>query len=199
MILLSDGEDNCLFDMVDDEFKDLLERTNKTDYVFTLNTFGYGDYHDYALMKDIALIKPGSYCFIHNLKNVNDYYLLIYGALSTIIDVNAQIKVQSEYNIVDVYGIQDMYKANLINSTSTSRTLSTFETTLIQVIYGKRYEFVLLVDVPKKTPIGTEVLKATMPSLGLTAKYLWDGKYSRPAYEEYIKCIVVIIFEKNKL
>ena len=197
MILLSDGEDNYNYGMVDELFKDLVEDTNKNDYVFNLNTFGYGDYHDYILMNDIALIKPGSYFFIHNLNDVNDCFLKIYGSLSTISDVNVHLKVQSGYNILKVYGIEDMYEANLINSTSTSRTLSTFETTLIQVIYGKKYEFVLLVDVPKKTPIGTEVLKATMPSLGLTAKYLWDGKYSRPAYEEYIKCIVVIIFQEG--
>ena len=75
MILLSDGEDNYNYGMVDELFKDLVEYTNKTDYVFNLNTFGYGDYHDYVLMKDIALIKPGSYFFIHNLNDVNDCFL----------------------------------------------------------------------------------------------------------------------------
>ena len=34
----------------------------------------------------------------------------------------------------------------------------------------------------------------TVSSLGLQAKYLWDENYSKLAYEEYIRCIVVIIF-----
>ena len=191
MILLSDGQDSN-FDMADDMFKELLEREKKEDYVFTLNSFGFGDYHDYQLMNDIALIRPGSYFYIQKLKDVNDAYLKIYGSLSTVSNVNAQLKIQSKFNIVKVYGIEDMYKANLINGTSS--TLSSFETTLIQIIYGKRYEFVLLVDVPKNTPKGTEVLTASMPSLGLNARYLWDEIYSKSAYEEYIRCIVVIIF-----
>ena len=82
-----------------------------------------------------------------------------------------------------------MYEANI-----TSDTVSSFNVKLIQVIYGKKYDFTLLVDVPKSTPYGTEVLNATVSSLGLNAKYLWEEKYSQPAYEEYIKCIVVIIF-----
>jgi hypothetical protein len=73
-------------------------------------------------------------------------------------------------------------------------TSDTFNVKLIQVVYGKKYDFVLLVDVPKNTPNGTEVLNATVSSLGLNAKYLWDENYSPAAYEGYIRCIVVIIF-----
>ena len=36
-----------------------------------------------------------------------------------------------------------------------------------------------------------------MPSLGLNAKFLWDEIYSKPAYEEYIRCFVVIIFMRG--
>jgi Mg-chelatase subunit ChlD len=67
MILLSDGYDNTNRSKVYSNFKDLLERTNKTDYVFTLNSFAYGDDNDYELLNSIALIKPGSYFFIHIL------------------------------------------------------------------------------------------------------------------------------------
>ena len=83
MILLSDGEEYCNpYGMVDDLFKELLETENKTDYVFTLNSFGFGNYHDYILMNDFALIKPGAYYFyIEILKQVEEAYGTIYGIL----------------------------------------------------------------------------------------------------------------------
>ena len=84
-----------------------------------------------------------------------------------------------------------MYEASLSNINS---HYFTFKTKLIQVVFGKRYEFVALVDVPENTPVGTEVLNATISPLGITAKYLWDNKDSIIAYEEYIKCICVTYF-----
>ena len=189
MILLSDGADNYYYDRVVSMFENLIVREGKKDYVFTLYTFGYGSYYDYNLMNSIALIKDGSYFNIDKLSDVNDAFLKIYGSLSTVSNVNVQLKIQSNFNITKVYGIEDMYDANI-----TSGTQSSFNVKLIQVIYGRKYDFTLLVDVPKNTPYGTEVLNATVSSLGLKAKYLWDEKYSQPAYEEYIKCIVVIIF-----
>ena len=136
MILLSDGEDNCNpYGMVDELFKELLEKENKTDYVFTLNSFGFGNYHDYILMNDIALIKPGTYFYIEILKQVEEAYGTIYGTLSTVSDVNVQLKALSKFNIVKVYGLEDLYIADLINGTST--LLSYFETTIIHNIWKK--------------------------------------------------------------
>ena len=186
MILLSDGEDNYYEKKLIEMFKELLVEEGKKDYIFTLYTFGYGRYHDSILMYNISQIKASSYFNIENLADVNDAYLKIYGSLSTVSNVNVQLKIQSKFNIIKVYGIEDMHEANM--------TSDTFNVKLIQVVYGRKYEFVLLVDVPKSTPNGTEVLNATVSSLGLNAKYLWDENYSPAAYEQYIRCIVVIIF-----
>ena len=186
MILLSDGADNYYKNRVVSMFEDLIIKEGKRDYVFTLYSFGYGYYFDYTLMNSIALIKDGAYFNIDKLSDVKDAFLKIYGSLSTVSNVNVQLKIQSNFNIIKVYGIEDMHKANM--------TSDTFNVKLIQVVYGRKYDFTLLVDVPKNTPYGTEVLNATVSSLGLKAKYLWDENYSPAAYEEYIKCIVVIIF-----
>ena len=186
MILLSDGDDNYNYDKVDNLFEDLLVREGKKDYVFTLYSFGYGSFYDYSLMNNISLIKDGAYFNIDKLSDVNDAFLKIYGSLSTVSNVNIQLKIQSNFNIIKVYGIEDMHEANM--------TSDTFNVKLIQVVYGKKYNFVLLVDIPKNTPNGTEVLNATVSSLGLKAKYIWNENYSPAAYEEYIRCIVVIIF-----
>ena len=191
IILLSDGYDNHFGKGVVNSFKNLLENTGKTDYVFTLHSFGYGDSYDYELLNEIALIKDGSFFNIAKLSDVGDAFLKIYGSLSTVVDVNIELKIQSKFNIIDVYGKEDMHNASITND-----TISSFNVKLIQVIYGKKYDFVLLVDIPYTTPLGTEVLNAKVSKLDLFANYLWDGKFSLPAYEEYIRCIVVIfLFE----
>ena len=191
IILLSDGYDNYFGKGVVNSFKNLLENTGKTDYVFTLHSFGYGDSYDYELLNEIALIKDGSFFNIAKLSDVGDAFLKIYGSLSTVVDVNIELKIQSKFNIIDVYGKEDMHNASITND-----TISSFNVKLIQVIYGKKYDFVLLVDIPYTTPLGTEVLNAKVSKLDLFANYLWDGKFSLPAYEEYIRCIVVIfLFE----
>ena len=186
MILLSDGEDNYYRKNVVSKFEKLMVSEGKKDFTFTLYTFGYGSHFDSELMNNIALIKDGNYFNIDKLSDVNDAFLKIYGSLSTVSNVNVQLKIQSNFKIIKVYGIEDMHEANM--------TSDTFNVKLIQVVYGRKYNFVLLVDIPKNTPNGTEVLNATVSSLGLQAKYFWDENYSKPAYEEYIRCIVVIIF-----
>ena len=106
MILLSDGADNHYKNKVVSMFEDLMEREGKKDFVFTLNTFGYGVSYDYNLMKNISLIKDGAYFNIDKLSDVNDAFLKIYGSLSTVSNVNVQLKIQSNFNITKVYGIE---------------------------------------------------------------------------------------------
>jgi hypothetical protein len=72
--------------------------------------------------------------------------------------------------------------------------LFSFSTVLIQVVSGKKYSYVALVDIPRDTPYGIEFLNATESPLGLNAKYLWDKKLNSIAYEEYIKNISVTYF-----
>jgi len=188
MILLSDGEDNYYYGRVVNMFEELMVREGKKDYVFTLNTFGYGTKYDYVLMKEISLIRDGAFFNIDKLSDVNDAFLKIYGSLSTVRNVNVQLKIQSKFNIIQVYGIEDMHEANM--------TSDSFKVKLIQVVYGKKYDFVLLVDVPNNTTYGTEVLNATVSSLGLKSKYLWDENFSQLAYEEYIRLLLQLCFMK---
>ena len=50
-------------------------------------------------MRKIAAIRDGGYFFIEKLSDVNDAFLLIYGSLSTIYQVNANLLVQSQFKI----------------------------------------------------------------------------------------------------
>ena len=120
MILLSDGHDNYNPSGVISNFKNLMKTKNKTDYAFTVHTFGYGDNYNYELLKDISLIMDGSFFHVFNLAEIGDYYLTIYGFLSTVMDVNVKLEIESQFEIIEVYGQEDMHKAILKRDTISS-------------------------------------------------------------------------------
>ena len=195
MILLSDGQDNMNNKQVESKFLKLINDTNKQNYAFTLHTFGYGNDNDPKLMNNLARIKDGGYFFINILKNVQDAYLTIYGSLSTIYEVNLHLTIQSRFKIVKIFGMDEMYDASLTNNTIANNSfLYTFNTTIIQAVYGARYDYLVLLDIPLITPLGIEVLNATVNPSGLTAKYYWDIIFNIIAYEVYIKCISFTYF-----
>ena len=190
IIFLSDGQDIYEKSQVVPKFKKLISNRTLSNYTFTLHTFGYGNDHDPNLLLELAKAKGGGFFFIKQLSDVQDAYLYIFGSLSTVYDVNLNLTIQSNFKIEKVYGMEDMYQASLSNNTK----VYSFNTVIIQVIYGKRYAYVVLVDIPPDTPYGTEVLNATISPLNISAKYLWDQKYNVIAYEEYIRCISVTYF-----
>lgn len=184
MILLSDGEDNP---NVDTQFKSYISEVNKDKYLFSLHTMGYGEGHDGLSMYKISLIRDGGYFYIRKLLLVQDAFLEIYGSLSTTCKTNVELTVLSNFPIEKIYGLEDMYEASLIDK-------KTFKVKLIHLIYGKKYNYVALVNVPENTKLGTEILSATVSPFGKTANYLWNQAYSISAYEEYIRCISFTYF-----
>ena len=194
IILLSDGIDNYNYNLVDDKFKQLLNTNKKSDYAFTLHTFGYGLDHDAVLMYDISKIKDGGYFAIEKLSDVKEAFLKIYGYLSTICNVNIQLIIQSDFVIKKIYGIEDMYEATLSQNYD---NLFIFNVKLIQVVYGKKYHFVILVDVPEDITYGKKVLNIAISPLGLNEVYSWNDKINTNAYEEYIRCICVEFFSNG--
>ena len=67
------------------------------------------------------------------------------------------------------------------------------------MVYGKRYDFIVLVEIPQNIQIGEIVLtaKATANLFNLTAEYKWDNNLDKYAYEEYIRGITAKYFEKT--
>ena len=181
MILLSDGGDNNTNIVAN--FKDYISSKGKNNYSFTLHSFGYGDDHNSELMNQIALIREGQYFNIRKLFMVKDFFLEIYGSLSTVYIVNVNLNVHSNFKIQKVYGIENMHQASLNDNGMN------FSTSLIHLVYGKNYKFVMLVNVPQNTKIGTEILRVTVLPFVKTVSYFWDQTYNPYAYEEYIRCI----------
>ena len=189
MILLSDGYDGGR--NADTNFKNHINNMGKNNYVFTLHTLGYGETHDSNLMKKISLIRDGGYFFVRYLSDVNSAILEIYGSLSTNFKVNVVLSITSAYKINDVMGRDEMHESNLI-----SKTPSSFITKIIHFVYGKSYDFIVLVDIPKNIQPEAVVLKATASPLGLVAEYKWDNTFDPYAYEEYIRGISFTYFQK---
>ena len=139
-------------------------------------------------MKKISQIRDGSYIFIKEFKLIKEAFIKVYGYLSTITEVNLHLKIQSKFKINDVLGKEEMYKSSL-----TTAVPYTFDVYLLQVVGGKTYSYVTMMDIPETTPYGTEVLNATVVGTTITANYLWDNYYDPAAYEEYIRCIAFTI------
>ena len=76
-----------------------------------------------------------------------------------------------------------MNEASYINSYN-------FKTKLIQIAYGKIYNFVFLLDIPQPIVGAKNVLTAKLVPIGLTQTYYWDEKDNDFAYGEYVRCIV---------
>ena len=191
IVLLSDGWDNYWYKEVVNKFKQLLIQENKKEYAFTLHTFGYGQDHDAILMDDLSKVKDGGYFAIENIEDVTDVYIKLFGSLSTVCSINIQLVIQSSFVIDKIYGMEDMYEASL---NKTVDHLYIFNVKLIQVVHGKKYDFVSLIDIPENMTYGTEILNTTIYPLGINANYLWDDKNNTYAYEEYIRCICVTYF-----
>ena len=185
IILLSDGDDSS-FDK--NKFIGLVNA--KSNYAFTLHTLGYGDKHDAELMHDLSLIRDGGYFFVRHLSMVKNAILKIYGSLSTNYDTNVGIEINSTFIIKGVLGKEDMYENNLI-----SENPSYFTTKLIHFIYGKRYNFITLVDIPEDTEKGTIILTAKVSTYSKTVYYTWDSSLNSNAYEEYIRGISFNYFQ----
>ena len=186
IVLLSDGEDG--YRNADTNFANLIKNGAKKNYIFTTHSFGYGRYHDANLMASISKVRDGSYVFIKEFTEIKQAFVQIYGTLSTVMENRLQLQAQSNFRIEKIYGMEDMYQ-----STLTKTKPYTFNVDLLQVVGGKTYSFVALVDIPKDTPFGTEVLNATIVGKNVHANYLWDNYFHPAAYEEYIRCIAFTI------
>ena len=191
IILLSDGVDNYNYNIPQKFEKEIIDH-KKQNCTFTLHTLGYGEDHHAELMYELSLIRDGGYFFIRYLSMVKDAVLEIYGSLSTNYQINVGISIYSNYTIKKVYGIDDMYQSSLLYSS----TKSEFKTKLIHFVYGKRYIFVTLVDIPKDIKHREIVLTAVIETFNKKIDYLWDNSLHSFAFEDYIKAISFDYFQE---
>ena len=189
MILLSDGYD--AIPNADLNFEEYIKNQAKTNYAFTLHSLGYSEAHDPVLMNKISLIRDGAYFFIRYLSMVKDAILEIYGSLSTNFEVNVVINTISTYKINKVYGSEDMYQSKI-----TSTPPYGFSTTIIHFVYGKKYDFILLVEIPDNVPKNQIIVTSVASPFEVKANYVWDSLNDACAYEVYMRAISYALFKE---
>ena len=138
IILLSDGMDNRMDHIeIGNGLKDL---TKKLDLGFTLHTFGYGKDHDPKIMNTLATIRDGGFYYVEEYKKVAEYFVNVLGACVSTISERGILKIKSQYNIIKVYGLKDLFKYELKNNY--------FETEMLQIMSGKEYTYVFEIKIP---------------------------------------------------
>ena len=182
MILLSDGVDKSNANS-ESKFREALK--SKSDYIFTLHSFGYGESHDAELMNRISKIRYGGYFFIRQLSMVQEALVEIYGSLSTVNKINVNLTIKSNFDIKYYNGIEDDF----------TLADNTFNIKIYHFVYGKKYNYELLIDVPENTEKGTIILTAT--ALDIERQYEWEDVDDNGAYESYIKYICINDFDNS--
>ena len=138
IILLSDGMDNRMDHIeIGNGLKDL---TKKLDLGFTLHTFGYGKDHDPKIMNTLAAVRDGGFYYVEEYKKVAEYFVNVLGACVSTISERGILKIKSQYNIIKVYGLKDLFKYELKNNY--------FETEMLQIMSGKEYTYVFEIKIP---------------------------------------------------
>ena len=138
IILLSDGMDNRM-DHVEIG-KGLKDLTKKLDLGFTLHTFGYGKDHDPKIMNTLATLRDGGFYYVEEYKKVAEYFVNVLGACASTISERGKLKIKSQYKIMKVYGLKDLFKYELKNNY--------FETEMLQIMSGKEYTYVFEIKIP---------------------------------------------------
>ena len=138
IILLSDGMDNRMDHIeIGNGLKDL---TKKLDSWFTLHTFGYGKDHDPKIMNTLATLRDGGFYYVEEYKKVAEYFVNVLGACVSTISERGKLRIKSQYKIMKVYGLKDLFKYELKNNY--------FETEMLQIMSGKEYTYVFEIKIP---------------------------------------------------
>ncbi|KAL4450381.1 hypothetical protein ABPG74_009087 [Tetrahymena malaccensis] len=92
IFLLSDGQD----DNSDIKIRNLLQTTNQQlqEENFTIHSFGFGNDHDGPLMQKIAQIKDGSFYYIENSDQVDEFFINALGGLFSVVAKDLTIKIE---------------------------------------------------------------------------------------------------------
>ena len=201
ILLLSDGQDNYSNDIqLANSLKNL---TKGFGLSFTLNTFGYGDDHDAAIMNKLANLRDGSFFYVENYSKISEYFVSILGGCVSVISKKLDLKLSllnKHCKIIKVYGEDKLF--------SHESNEEFFKTTMLQFICGKEYTFVLEIFIDEsKVQINEEIINVEIiyEDISQDNKIIKNGKkynyrlkdleYSK-ANEEYIRVYIYHILDE---
>ena len=198
VILLSDGYDSRYNDL---QLADSLKKMTKgLELNFTLHTFGYGQNYDAKVMNKLATLRDGSFYYVEQYNKVSEYFVCVLGGCKSVMSKKAELKVKLLNNnckIVKIFGSKNLYKYDLKDDI--------FETTMLQVISGKEYSYVLEIKIDENNiKVGEELLEVNFACennndiINNNIKYNYELKsinYMK-ANEEYIRSQVYSVIEE---
>lgn len=200
IILLSDGCDN--YNNEEQLTNSLKNLTKGLGLSFTLHTFGYGNKYDAKIMNKLASLRDGSFYYVENYSDVSEYVVSVLGGCFSVISQKADLKVElikKDCNIVKVFGLEKLYNSELKNDI--------FKTTILQLVHGREYSFVLEIKINEPNiKIGEDLLNInldykdidTQNSINKNIVYKYELKsiYYQKANEEYIRSYVYSVLDE---
>jgi hypothetical protein len=152
VLILSDGLDGGAESLVKSH---LLTYDGKVGSTFTINTFGYGSDHDPKMMSALSDLKDGSFNFIDKLDMVDEIFVDCLGGLISVVAQNVKICIEANtedhflpgIRIQKAYGIDGFWKEK--------EQGKRYEAEILQLIAGKKYEYIFEVFIPKLENLNT--------------------------------------------
>lgn len=200
IILLSDGCDT--YNNEEQLADNLKNMTKGLGLSFTLHSFGYGNNYDAKIMNKLASLRDGSFYYVENYNDVGKYFLSVLGGCFSVLSQSANLSVElikKDCNIVKVFGLEKLYNSELKNDI--------FKTTILQLVHGREYSFVLEIKINESNiKINEDLLNVNLIykdinteniiNKNIIYKYELKSLYYQKANEEYIRSYVYSVLDE---
>ena len=173
VIFLTDGENTA---KETNSSKYLLDELSKLKgkYDFTVNTFGFNHRSVPLNLVEFSDKRDGAFYSINDtqMEKIKDYVLNVIGAMRTTSYNFVNMRINSNYDIVKVYGFKHFSnytfeKGKIINNQ------------LLQFITGKEYTYVIEVKIPDSVKIGETILTVDVNFTDVNGKEYKTSDYLR--------------------
>ncbi len=196
IFLLSDGLDNFFQEENCEKLLDKMERLIKSDkfkdFNYSINTFGYSEYHDSDLLSKLSLIKKGNFYFINDFNNTPIIFKDCIEFLQRVIckELIITLKPTNNSKIVKVYGEENW---NIDGN-------GLYYTKINQLTYKRKLNFTFDVEVINLNKQSVEILKKNGLSLmKIEGKLIGLNEYGNPAANIQTECVTFLEKDNIKL
>ncbi len=132
----------------------ITELTDKSNEIYTIHSFGFGQDHDSNMMSSIARLKDGNFYFVDKISSIDEAFVNALGAILSV--AASRIEVQVDGFISKTFGEKAKLEGNM------------FKVELNQFITGTSKDYVFMLNLANlRTPssyiVANARYKATTP------------------------------------
>lgn len=194
IFLLSDGNDNYFNESNCEQLLDKIDRLIKSDkfkdFNYSLNTFGYSEFHDSDLLSKLALLKKGNFYFINDFSSTPVIFKDCVEYMQRVIfkHIIIELKPTSNIKIVKIYGDEN-WKIN---------SKGNYFIKIDQLSYKRKLNFLIDVELVNLNKNSLEILKKKgLNLIKIEAQLVGLNEYGNPTSNLYSDCIT--FYEKDKI